>query len=49
MGGLPLQGSWVRLRVPAAAIDFDGHSIAGFSFMVYGPGDTDVDRIGKKP
>jgi hypothetical protein len=43
---LPPTGRWVRLEIPASAVDLEGKTVAGFSFSLY-KGRGAFDRIGK--
>ncbi len=45
MGPLPATGQWVRLSVPASAVDLDGHVLNGMAFTLQ-DGRAAWDRIG---
>ena len=45
-GPLPTAGQWVRLEVPASAVDLEGHKIQGMSFSLY-DGRASWDKTGK--
>lgn len=38
VGDLPPAGRWVRLRVSAAALDYEGSELSGMGFAIYGGG-----------
>ena len=46
MGALPAAGRWVRLEVPASAVDLEGRTISGMAFTLYG-GRASWDCAGK--
>ncbi|MEO5959816.1 MAG: hypothetical protein ABIR80_11915, partial [Opitutaceae bacterium] len=46
VGALPAAGQWVRLEIPASAVDLEGRTITGMSFSQFGGGAT-WDRTGK--
>ena len=46
MGPLPSAGAWVRLSVPASAVDLEGRVLSGMAFTLAG-GRATWDRIGK--
>jgi hypothetical protein len=45
MGPLPAAGGWVRLEVPASAVDLAGRAISGMAFTLFG-GTATWDRAG---
>lgn len=46
MGQLPTPGQWVRLEVPASAVNLEGHTLSGMAFTLFG-GRATWDRAGK--
>ena len=46
MGPLPGTGQWVRLEVPASAVDLEGRSLSGMNFILY-DGRATWDHAGK--
>ncbi len=46
MGGLPAAGQWVRLEIPAAAVELEGRAITGMCFSQFG-GRATWDKAGK--
>jgi hypothetical protein len=46
MGNLPQTGKWVRLEVPARAVNLEGKTVTGMAFTLYG-GRATWDRVGK--
>ncbi|MBI4657447.1 MAG: hypothetical protein HY735_01145 [Verrucomicrobia bacterium] len=36
MGPLPPTGQWVRLEVPASAVELEGTALPGMNFVLYG-------------
>ena len=46
MGPLPPTGQWVRLEVPAAAVELEGSTVDGMAFVLY-DGRATWDRAGK--
>jgi glucose/arabinose dehydrogenase len=47
-GPLPPLGQWVRLEVPASAVDLEGRTVSGMAFTVY-DGRATWDLAGKVP
>ncbi|HEX8180893.1 MAG TPA: Calx-beta domain-containing protein [Pyrinomonadaceae bacterium] len=47
-GSLPPAGRWVRLEVPASAVNLQGVTLRGMAFALYG-GRATWDRAGKAP
>ncbi len=45
-GAAPLTGQWVRLEVPASAVDMEGRTADGMAFTLYG-GQASWDHAGK--
>ncbi|MBI5761558.1 MAG: hypothetical protein HZA46_23860 [Planctomycetales bacterium] len=48
MGDIPAAGEWVRLEVPAAAVDLEGKTIRGVAFTLFG-GKCIWHRVGTMP
>ncbi len=47
MGDLPATGGWVRLTVPASAVEMEGKAIGGCYLFAHGAGNVFWDRLGK--
>ncbi len=46
MGALPATGQWVRLEIPASAVDLEGRTISGMGFSQF-DGRATWDKVGK--
>jgi RHS repeat-associated protein len=47
IGGLPAGGGWVKLEVPASAVNLEGRTVKGMAFTLYG-GRAAWDKAGKR-